>query len=62
MMKPIIVLGAVIATAGMVALLANFEHAPWSAHRFEIFGTLRSGRLAFLQALHTLIQSLGAAR
>lgn len=61
-MKRAIVIGAAIAVAGVAVFVANLEHAPWSAQRFEIFGTLRSGRQAILQALHTFIQGLGAAQ
>jgi dipeptide/tripeptide permease len=61
-MKQTIVLGAAFVAAGVVVLAASAEHEPWSAQRFEIFGTLRSGRLAILHALHTLMQNLGVAR
>ncbi|MDH4556234.1 hypothetical protein E8F11_13820 [Pseudomonas sp. BN417] len=61
-MKLTTALWTALAAAGVVALAASIEHDPRSANHFEIFGTLRSGRQAILQALHTFIQGLGVAR
>lgn len=62
MMKPATVLWGSIAVAGVLALATSIQHDPWAAQHFEIFGTLRSGRQAILQALHSLIQGLGVAQ
>lgn len=61
-MKRATVLGVAIAAAALMALATNLGLEPWSAQRFSIFGTLRSGRLAVLQALQSLVQGLGASQ
>ncbi len=61
-MKRATVLGVAIAAAALMALATNLVHEPWSAQHVSIFGTLRSGRLAVLQALQSLIQDLGASQ
>ncbi|AOE86017.1 hypothetical protein [Pseudomonas sp. TCU-HL1] len=61
-MKRATVLGVAIAAAALTALATHLVHEPWSAQRFSIFGPLRSGGLAVLQALQSLVQGLGASQ